>query len=93
LLQKLAIEKEKMRMHQIRIRNITRFKREYPQFRSLTNKHITLIFRMYKQNCDRTFFASNVSFLMAGTLIILITSLFINAGASMEISKKDKEPN
>ena len=48
---------------------------------------------MYKQNCERTFFASNVSFLMAGTLIILITSLFINAGASMEISKKDKEPN
>ena len=48
---------------------------------------------MYKQNCERTFFASNVSFLMAGTLIILITSLFINAGAHMEISKKDKEPN
>ena len=30
---------------------------------------------------------------MAGTLIILITSLFINAGASMEISKNDMEPN
>jgi hypothetical protein len=48
---------------------------------------------MYKQNCHRTFFASNVSFLMAGTLIILITSLFINAGASMKISKNDMEPN
>lgn len=52
-----------------------------------------MIFRMYKQNCDRTFFASNMSFLMAGTLIILITMLFINAGASMQISQQDKEPN
>lgn len=30
---------------------------------------------------------------MAGTLIILITMLFINAGASMQISQQDKEPN
>jgi hypothetical protein len=90
---KLEQEKEKERMQQIRIRNINRFRKDYPQFRSLTNKHITLIFRMYKKNCDRTFFASNVSFLMAGTLIILITSLFINAGASMKISTNDMEPN
>ena len=48
---------------------------------------------MYKQNCNRTFFASNISFLMAGTLIILITSLFMNAGASMMISHDDKEAN
>ena len=48
---------------------------------------------MYKANCNRTFYASNVSFLMAGTLIILITSLFMNAGASMTISMDDKKPN
>lgn len=30
---------------------------------------------------------------MAGTLIILITSLFMNAGAAMSISLDDKEPN
>ena len=48
---------------------------------------------MYKQNCNRTFYASNVSLLVAGTLIILITSLFMNAGASMKISDDDKKPN
>lgn len=30
---------------------------------------------------------------MAGTLIILISSLFLNAGASMHISNQDKKPN
>lgn len=48
---------------------------------------------MYKQNLNRTFFASNVSLLVAGTLIILITSLFMNAGASMQISTNDVQPN
>ena len=48
---------------------------------------------MYKQNCNRTFFASNISLLVAGTLIILITSLFMNAGASMKISDDDVRPN
>lgn len=48
---------------------------------------------MYKQNCNRQFFASNISFLMAGTLIILITSLFMNAGSSMRISDDNNYPN
>jgi ammonia channel protein AmtB len=48
---------------------------------------------MYKKNCNRTFFASNISFLMAGTLIILITSLFMNAGSYMKISDDDNSPN
>lgn len=52
-----------------------------------------MIFKMYKQNCSRTFFASNISFLMAGTLIILITSLFLNAGSSKQISNDDTQPN
>ena len=30
---------------------------------------------------------------MAGTLIILITSLFMNAGSSMKISDDDNSPN
>jgi len=30
---------------------------------------------------------------MAGTLIILITSLFMNAGANMSISNDDMAPN
>lgn len=42
---------------------------------------------------NRTFFASNVSLLVAGTLIILITSLFMNAGGSMRISTNDVQPN
>lgn len=48
---------------------------------------------MYKQNTTRTFFASNVSLLVAGTLIILITSLFMNAAAVSHISKDDMGPN
>ena len=34
-----------------------------------------------------------MSLLFAGTLIILITSLFMNAGAILEISADDKSPN
>ena len=45
---------------------------------------------MYKENCNRTFYSNNVSFLMAGTLIILIASLFMNAGAGMSISNVDE---
>ena len=48
---------------------------------------------MYKKNSNRTFFASDISMLFAGTLIILITSLFMNAGAQMQISTDDKSPN
>ena len=48
---------------------------------------------MYRQNLNRTFFASNVSLLVAGTLIILITSLFMNAGGAMRISTSDVKPN
>ena len=48
---------------------------------------------MYKANTNRTFFASNVSLLVAGTLIILITSLFMNAAAVTKISEDDMGPN
>lgn len=48
---------------------------------------------MYKMNTTRTFFASNVSLLVGGTLIILITSLFMNAAAVTQISRDDMGPN
>jgi ammonia channel protein AmtB len=35
----------------------------------------------------------NISLLVAGTLIILITSMFVNAGAPLQISNDDKKPN
>lgn len=37
-----------MRMHQKRNANITRFRKEFPQFKHLTNQQISLIFKMYK---------------------------------------------
>lgn len=79
---------------EIRNKNIARFKKEYPQFSKLTSTQVLLIFKMFRENMiNRTFFASNVSLLFAGTLIILITSLFMNAGAIMKISDDDKSPN
>ena len=48
---------------------------------------------MYKEHSTRIFQASDVSLLFAGTLIILITSLFMNSGAVLEISVDDKSPN
>lgn len=72
---------------------MARFRREFPQYSKLTYQQILLIFKMYKSNSNRTFFASDISMLFAGTLIILITSLFMNAGAQMEISTDDKSPN
>ena len=81
------------KMEKIRSQNIKRFRREFPQFKQLTNKQVLIIFKMYKQNCTRTYFASNVSLLVAGTLVILFTSLFMNAGAAMEISNDDVSAN
>ena len=48
---------------------------------------------MYRQNLNRTFVSSNVSLLVAGTLILLITSLFMNAGGGMKISSVEVRPN
>lgn len=81
------------KMEKTRSQNIKRFRREFPQFKQLTNKQVLIIFKMYKQNCSRTYFASNVSLLVAGTLVILFTSLFMNAGAAMEISNDDVSAN
>lgn len=59
----------------------------------MTNKQIVLIFKMYKQFTKRSYEVSSISFYVGGTLIILICSLFVNAGATMHISGDDKKPN
>jgi hypothetical protein len=51
----------------------------------LTDKQIAFIFKKYKENSNREFSQQNTSFLMGGTLIILVCSLFMNAGAGMSI--------
>jgi len=73
--------------------NVMRFKRDFPQYKTLTTKQVILIFKMYIVNTKRTYEVSSISFLVSGTLIILITSLFLNAGALMSISDQDKKPN
>lgn len=50
-----------------------------------------MLFDLYRKNTKRQFFVSNISFLVAGTLIILITTLFMNAGAKLEILYADNE--
>jgi hypothetical protein len=45
-----------------------------------------MIFKFYKLHCERTFQPTNLTMLTAGTLIILITGLFINGGAGGDLS-------
>ena len=47
---------------------------------------------MYKVNQERQFSNQNISFLVAGTLIILITSLFMNA-CTAKVAYNIMEPN
>jgi hypothetical protein len=74
-------------MHsEIRKAVINRFRRDYPwTTRELSNQEILLIFKLYKKNYHKKFYRSDVSLLVAGTLLILIASLFMNAGAQLEI--------
>lgn len=58
----------------------------------LSNNQILQIFQMYKQNQNREFSVCNISFLVSGTLIILITTLFMNA-CSAKIGYDIMEPN
>ena len=53
---------------------------------------MTLYYRLYLKNSKRNFDHNEVSFLVAGTLIILITSLFIAAGMPLGLSA-DIDPN
>jgi hypothetical protein len=53
---------------------------------------LTQYCRLYLKNSKRNFDHNEVSFLVAGTLIILITSLFIAAGMPLGLSA-DIDPN
>ena len=60
---------------------IEKFRREYQEFRYIPTSVISRMLKLLKAKMmDRRIEASE-SFLMAGTLIILITCLFMNAGA------------
>jgi ammonia channel protein AmtB len=52
-----------------------------------------VIFKMYKQYVKRSYDTENISFLVAGTLMILITSLFVNAGAQLTLDVTVSDPN
>ena len=58
----------------------------------LSNSKIRLIFEAYRQNQSRQFTNQNISFLVSGTLMILITTLFMNA-CSASIAYGIMEPN
>jgi ammonia channel protein AmtB len=47
-----------------------------------------MFFDFYKKYTRRDFTASNISFQVAGTLIVLVCSLFMNAGSKMDISEQ-----
>ena len=52
-----------------------------------------MIFRWYQQSTQRNFGNQNISMMVAGTLIILICTFFLIAGAGLGISSGDVEPN
>lgn len=45
------------------------------------------IFKLYRDQLNRSYEPHNISLLVAGTLIILISSFFMNGGAGKEISQ------
>jgi ammonia channel protein AmtB len=72
--------------------NIKKFRSLYPDLSKLSNSQITIIFELYKANQDRQFSNQNISFLVSGTLLIMISTLFMNA-ASAKIAYDLMEPN
>lgn len=52
-----------------------------------------VIFKMYKQYIKRSYDTENISFLVAGTLMILICSLFVSAGAHLSLDVENMDPN
>jgi ammonia channel protein AmtB len=65
---------------------------QYPELARFSNSEVIQIFKMYKANENRQFSNQNISFLVSGTLIILITTLFMNA-ASAKLAYDIMEPN
>lgn len=66
---------------------IRKFKKDFPTMsQQLLNEQIMCIFRLYKLNTKRVYSGSNQSMLLAGTLFILICSLFMYSGTGMNFS-------
>ena len=72
-----------------RVSNISRFKQQFPECKELSNKQIIAIFKMYRKLSDRTYAPTNLTYVVTGTLIILITGLFINGGAGGDLTSSD----
>jgi ammonia channel protein AmtB len=85
-------EHKRIALKSIRLLNIKKFRKQYPEMVKLSNNQILKIFEMYKANQNREFSSCNISFLVSGTLIILITTLFMNA-CSAKIGYDIMEPN
>ena len=49
-------------IYNIRVHNIKLFKQMYPEFKNFNSVQILSIFRLYKENCRRTYGVSNISF-------------------------------
>jgi len=73
--------------------NIERFKKDFPSLKNLPHRQIILIFKMYKDYLKRNYDTENISMLVSGTLIILICSLFVNAGAPLQLNDEISDPN
>ena len=74
----------------MRHKNQQKFRQDYPEFKSLRNDQIQFIFKSYKASIDRSVDTQNISMLVSGTLIILISCLFMNGGAAGEIVMVDE---
>ena len=72
-----------------RVANIKRFKQQFPECKDLSNKQIVMVFKLYRKLSDRTFAPTNLTMVVTGTLIILITGLFINGGAGGDLTASD----
>ena len=77
----------------IKQQNIKQFKNDFPQFKNLQTDRILVIFKEYCINIERTFDPQNITILVCGTLIILISKLYMNGGAGQEIVYFEKLKN
>ena len=58
--------------------------------KNLSTEQVLFIFRKYRDNLNRTFEPQDITFIVGGTLIILISCLFMNGGAGEKIDDFDK---
>ena len=76
-----------------RVQNFNRFRLQFPEAKTLTNKQICSIFKMYRICEKRSFQPTNVTLLVTGSLIIMITGLFINGGVGGILEEQSVELN